>query len=153
MTYVFRRPRGRIRRPHCQSNQIIWVFGDFWPKSWKTLRHVSGHVTRATCLLRVPWSGPWAVDNFRHWNYSICLKNIGVMAILVEGYNSKIFKKVVFSGKLNYQIFLWLYPSTKMAITPMFFEQIENFQCLKLSTAQGPAHGTLRSHVARVTCP
>ena len=40
-----------------------------------------------------------------------------------------------------------------MAITPMFFEQIEKFQCLKLSTAQGPQHGTLRGHVARVTCP
>ena len=37
-----------------------------------------------------------------------------------------------------------------MAISPMFFEQIEKFQCLKLSTAQGPAHGTLRSHVACV---
>ena len=35
----------------------------------------------------------------------------------------------------------------------MFFEQIEKFQCLKLSTAQGPAHGTLRRQVARVTCP
>ena len=39
-----------------------------------------------------------------------------------------------------------------MARTPKFFEQIEKFQCLKLSTAQGPAHGTLRSHVSRVTC-
>ena len=29
VTYVFRRPRGHIRRPHCQSNQIIQVFGDF----------------------------------------------------------------------------------------------------------------------------
>ena len=40
-----------------------------------------------------------------------------------------------------------------MAITPMFFEQIEKFQCLKLSTAQGPQHGTLRRHVTRATCP
>ena len=40
-----------------------------------------------------------------------------------------------------------------MAITPMFFEQIEKFQCLKLSTAQGPAHGHLRRHVGRVTWP
>ena len=47
---------------------------------------------------------------------------------------------------------LLLYPSTKMAITPMFFEQIEKFQCLKLSTAQGPAHGALRRQVAHVTC-
>ena len=35
----------------------------------------------------------------------------------------------------------------------MFFEQIEKFQCLKLSKTQGPDHGTLRRHVARVTCP
>ncbi len=34
------------------------------------------------------------------------------------------------------------YPSTKMAISPMFFEQIEKFQSLKLSTTQGPSHGT-----------
>ena len=32
----------------------------------------------------------------------------------------------------------------------MFFEQIEKFQCLKSSTAQGLSHGTLKSHVARV---
>ena len=75
------------------------------------------------------------------------------MATLVEGYNSKIFKKVVFSGKLNFQPFLCLYPTIKIVISPMFFEQIEKFQCLKLSTAQGPAHGTLRRHVARVTWP
>ena len=37
-----------------------------------------------------------------------------------------------------------------MAITPMFFEQIEKFQCLKLSAAQGPAHGTLKRHMACV---
>ena len=72
------------------------------------------------------------------------------MAILVEGYNSKIFKRVLFSGKLNFQHFLYLYPFTKMAISPMIFEQIEKIQCLniKLSTAQGPAHDTLS-----VTCP
>ena len=29
VTYVFRRPRGHIRRPHCQSNQISPSFGDF----------------------------------------------------------------------------------------------------------------------------
>ena len=37
-----------------------------------------------------------------------------------------------------------------MAISPM---QIEKFQCLKLSTAQGLDHGTLRRHVACVMCP
>ena len=75
------------------------------------------------------------------------------MAILVEGYNHKKCWKLSFSEKTTFLRILQLYPSTKMAITPMFFEQIEKFQCLKLSTAQGPAHGTLRRHVARVTCP
>ena len=32
----------------------------------------------------------------------------------------------------------------------MFFEQIEKFQCLSLSTAQGPSRGILRIHVG--TC-
>ena len=32
----------------------------------------------------------------------------------------------------------------------MFFEQIEKFQCLKLSTTQGIQHGTIKTHVARV---
>ena len=111
------------------------------------------HVTRVTCLLRVPWAGPSAVDSFRQWNFSICSKNIGDMAILVEGYNYKKWWKLSFPEKTTFLKILLLYPSTKMAITPMFFEQIEKFQCLKLSTAQGPAHGTLRRHVARVHVP
>ena len=49
--------------------------------------------------------------------------------------------------------YLGLDPSIEMAITPTFFEQIEKFQCLKLSTAQGPSHGTLRRHMARVHVP
>ena len=80
-------------RDYVSPNQSCKVFGDFGQKSWLTSRHVCGHVTRATCLLGVPWDGPGVVDSFRHWNFSICSKNIGVMAILVEGYNSKIFKK------------------------------------------------------------
>ena len=40
-----------------------------------------------------------------------------------------------------------------MAMTPTLIEQIEKFQSLKLSTVQGPAHGTLRRHVARVHVP
>ena len=40
-----------------------------------------------------------------------------------------------------------------MAVTPMFFDQIEKFQCLKLSTTQGIFSGTPRLHVARVKCP
>ena len=49
--------------------------------------------------------------------------------------------------------FLGLHPCTKMAITPLLIDQIEKFQCLELSTAQGLSHGVLRSHVAHVTCP
>ena len=40
-----------------------------------------------------------------------------------------------------------------MAITPLIVDQIEKFQCLELSTAQGLSPGVLRSHVAHVTCP
>ena len=78
---------------------------------------------------------------------------MGDIAILVEGYNHKKCWKLSFPKKTTFLKILQLYPSTKMAITPMFFEQIEKFQCLKLSTAQGPAHGTLRRHVARVHVP
>ena len=46
-----------------------------------------------------------------------------------------------------------LYNHCIMAITPTFFEQIEKFWCLKLSTALGPAHGTLRRQLARVHVP
>ena len=49
--------------------------------------------------------------------------------------------------------FLGLGPSIEMAITPTFFEQIEKFLCLKLSTTPGPSHGIPRRHVTRVTCP
>ena len=44
-------------------------------------------------------------------------------------------------------------PLTKMTITPLFLEQIEKFQCLKVSTTQGLSTGTLSLHVTRVTCP
>ena len=40
-----------------------------------------------------------------------------------------------------------------MAITPLLVDQIEKFQCLELSTAQGLSPGVLRFHVAHVTCP
>ena len=45
---------------------------------------------------------------------------------------------------------IYLHPSTKMAITPVLFEQIEKFHCLKLSTTQGLPTGILRLQV--VTC-
>ena len=41
----------------------------------------------------------------------------------------------------------------KMAIPPLIIDQIEKFQCLELSAAQGLSPGVLRSHVAQVTCP
>ena len=76
-------------RDYLSPNQTCQVFWDFGPKSWLTSRHVCGHVTRATSHLRVPCCGPWPFYDFRHWNFLNCSKNIGVMAILVEGYNSK----------------------------------------------------------------
>ena len=40
-----------------------------------------------------------------------------------------------------------------MTITPLLVDQIEKFQCLELSTAQGLSPGVLRFHVAHVICP
>ena len=53
----------------------------------------------------------------------------------------------------HFLYFYWKYPSIKTAITPMSFEQIEKFQCLKSSTTQGLSHGIFRTHMAQVTCP
>ena len=64
--------RHHISRYYVSPNQSCKVFGDFGPKNWLTSRHDLGHVTRATCLMKVPWAGPWAVDSFRHRNFSIC---------------------------------------------------------------------------------
>ena len=75
------------------------------------------------------------------------------MVILVEGYN---YKNASFWGGpiiMQFIDFLGIYPSTKMAITPLLVDQIEKFQCLELSTAQGLLPGVLRFHVAHVTCP
>ena len=82
--------RHHMFRYYVSPNQTCKVIGDFGPKRWLTLRHVCGHLTRVTCPLRVPCCGPWAVDDIRRWNFSICKKNITVMAIFVEGYKSKI---------------------------------------------------------------
>ena len=119
---------GKLTTRHHRSsyyvspNQSCKVFGDFGQKSWLTSRHVCGHVTRATCLLGVPWDGPWVVDSFRHWNFSICSKNIGVMAILVEGYNSKIIWKIVFLGKrLTIFFSSWNYFDCKNSTKIRFF--------------------------------
>ena len=123
------------------------------PKSWLTSSHVCGHVTRATWHLKVPADRSFAVDDFRHWNFSIWSTIKGVMAILVEGYN---YKNASFWGGpiiMQFIDFLGIYPSTKMAITPLLVDQIEKFQCLKSSTAKDLSPGTFRCHVARVTCP
>ena len=40
-----------------------------------------------------------------------------------------------------------------MAITPVLFEQIEKFHCLKVSTTQGLSAGNLRVHVATCNVP
>ena len=123
------------------------------PKSWLTSSHVCGHVTRATWHLKVPADRSFAVDDFRHWNFSIWSTNKGVMAILVEGYNAK--NASFWGGPIIMQFidFLGIYPSTKMAITPLLVDQIEKFQCLELSTAPKLSPGIFRCHVARVTCP
>ena len=47
----------------------------------------------------------------------------------------------------------YLYPSTKVAITPVLFEQIEEFHCLKVSTTQGLSAGNLILHVATCHVP
>ena len=56
------------------------------------------------------------------------------MAILVEGYNAK--NASFWGGPIIMQFidFLGIYPSTKMAITPLLVDQIEKFQCLELCT-------------------
>ena len=50
-------------------------------------------MTRVTWVLKVPCESPWVVDDFRHWNFSICSKNIVVMAVLMEWYKWKIQEK------------------------------------------------------------
>ena len=41
-------------------------------KNLLTLRHICGQVICAMCI-PVTWGdGPWAVDDFRHWNFWIC---------------------------------------------------------------------------------
>ena len=59
-------------------------------------------MTRATWDLKVPGESLGAVDNSRHWNFSIWSTNKGVMAILVEGCNSKNEKKHMLLGWTNY---------------------------------------------------
>ena len=131
--------------------------GRFWgfsaQKSYPTLWHFCGHVTPVTWILMVPHESPWVVDSFRHWHFSICSKNMGVIVNLIKGYNCQKTFFVTISKIAIFPNFLNLYPSIQMTITPMFFEQIEKFQCLKVSTTQGLSYGTIRIHVARGTCP
>ena len=51
------------------------------------------HLTRATWHLKIPGESLGAVDNSRHWNFSIWSTKKGVMAILVKGYNQRNPKK------------------------------------------------------------
>ena len=53
-------------------------------------------------------------------------------------------------GDLSIKTKLLLFPFTKSAIVSMFFEQIEKFQCLKLSTTQGLSNGIFRTKLACV---
>ena len=112
--------RHHVFRKYVPPNQTRPVFGLFGLQSWLTSRHVCGHVTRTTCTLRAPVDRPWVVDDVRHWNFSICYSNIEVMALLVEGGKCKSQKKKYFVGSPIFLYILWLYPSTKRAITPMF---------------------------------
>ena len=72
-------------------------FEDTAPQSSITLRHL----TYTTWNLRVPMVSPWVVESVRHWNFSICLKNIGFMANLVEGYNPEKFENKLTSMILS----------------------------------------------------
>ena len=72
------------------------------------------------------------------------------MAIFVEGYKQEF---SMFLRSNIFQHFLRLYPFTKVAVTPVLLEQIEKFQCLKVSTPQGLSAGTLRLHVATCHVP
>ena len=109
-------------------------------------------MTRATWDLKVRGDSLGAVDNSRHWNFSIWSIIKGVMAILVKGVQicelldpfGEILIKCIF-----YETFQ-LHPFTKMVITPLIIDQIEKFQCLESSTAPKLSPHTFRSHVARV---
>ena len=74
----------------CPQIKSIWFLGVLHLKSWWTLGHVSGHVTCVMFILRIHVDRPWVVDYYRHWNFSICSKDIWVMAVLLEGCNWKI---------------------------------------------------------------
>ena len=81
-------------RGYVSPNQSCKDFGDFGQKSWLTSRHVCGPVTRDTCLLRVLCSETWEVYNFSHQHFSIWWKNIGLKAVLVEGYTIQLYSPV-----------------------------------------------------------
>lgn len=46
--------------------------------------------------------------------------------------------KFSFPGKTSFNIFYCFTVSNKMTMTPMFFEQIKKFKCLKSFTTEGP---------------
>ena len=63
VTYVFWKLRGYTRRPHWQSNQIIWVFGVISCQSWETLREILyleggtiwGNMGQQGCFAQATW--------------------------------------------------------------------------------------------------
>ena len=74
----------------------------------------------------------------------------------MEVYKPPNFKKIYVPGDPAGWKFVHtfgLYPSFEMAITPSFCEQIEKFQCLSSSTAQGLSRDTWHTHLARVHVP
>ena len=64
-----------------------------------------------------------------------------------------IFTPENFFTKMTQNGLNWILNTTFGNVTHLFFEQIEKFQCLKVSTTQGLAPGTLRLHLATCHVP
>ena len=93
------------------------IFNDFEIICWEILElftdkvHIPGHMTRPMWDLKVTGESLGAVDNSRHWNFSIWSTNKGVMAILVEGYIPKKSINCMIMGPPQNDAFFALYPS------------------------------------------
>ena len=72
------------------------------------------HLTLATWHLKIPGESLGAVDNSRHWKFSIWSTNKGVMVILVGGgYNPKKSINCMIMGPTPNYAFFALYPPRK----------------------------------------
>ena len=80
--------------------------------------------------------------HFRHWNFLICLINIGVMAILVEGYNSKIFLKSSLFRETQFPAFFVLDNYTPPIIQEIILNSSHNNNTWLVSTNQKPVFVT-----------